>query len=114
MVPFGPQGTVASKIFSINSTRRVQIDVVDLFCGGDRFLVKASRVGRDKIYELITSDVSADKCQVTTPDAEMAWNYDDLWSSGSMVLSPGSYTIKIIVMSSPYNGGIMAIRARYH
>jgi hypothetical protein len=89
----------------------MEIHAVDLYCTGDQFRLEiTSNWGRTG-YFLETTHVMADGCQTITADPEEAWR-DGFWSSGSIVIPPGDYTVKVLVESGLYRGGTMAVKVR--
>lgn len=112
-VPFGAQNTPTNKIFTLHAARAVLVEAVDLFCMGDAFRIVAElQSARPRVYEMYTSNVVADGCSLTTPDADEAFASGQ-WSRGQFELPRGSYILTVYAHSSPYGGGSMAIRARY-
>lgn len=112
-VPFGTHDTPASKVFTLRPTRAVLVEAVDLFCVGDVFRIVAEQQGtRARAYEMHTTSVAADGCSLTTPVPDDAFASEQ-WSRGQFKLPRGSYTLTIYAHSSPYDGGSMAVRARY-
>lgn len=83
--------------FTFTATDNVYLKVTDAFDHGDTF-----RVFNLVSFLFATPVVGTSPGSVTDPDLAFA---DPLYSSGSIVLGPGSYDIRIFVDASPWGGG---------
>ena len=91
----GPVGDLVT----FTATGPVMFDITDAFQKGDSFDVNIN----SGAITFTTSSVPVDPSGATT-DPNLAFA-DPTYSSGSVLLGPGSYTVDVTVDSSPYGGG---------
>jgi hypothetical protein len=91
--------------FTFTNTRAATLDVTDVLCPGDIYLVYDNRV---LIGPTSAPDPTVDcSYDASTGDPSVAM-YDPVYSSGWITLAPGTHSITIAVASSPYpfSGGL--------
>jgi hypothetical protein len=103
--PFGGTGSQALNTFLIDTMEFLTLQVTDFQCIGDVFSIYN---GDTLLFS--THDVDADGCAAFQPDPDLAFSNPE-FSKGSFTLSPGSYNLRIVLKSSPYGGGTLALRA---
>jgi hypothetical protein len=95
--------------FTFHSSSPVRLKVVDAFCRGDRF-----RVFDHGVRVFVTTLVPADTEQACgeggVGNPHDAWN-DPTYSRGSLLLGPGSHSITIQAIRSPFGGGGAFLKA---
>jgi len=107
---FGPKGSFNEEgAFRFRSGAPVRLRVVDAFCRGDRF-----RVFDHGVRVFVTTRVPADTEQSCGESAvgnpHVAWN-DPSYSRGSLLLGPGSHSIRIQAIRSPFGSGTGFLKA---
>lgn len=108
MFRFGEQGTEASRYFRFHSTGWTRLELTDLFCNGDRFVI-VNRQDEEESVIGESSHVVQDGCATYELDPQAAMG-DGNWSRAVSYLAPGPYNIHLIVKQTPYEGGSAAIR----
>ncbi|ANQ84752.1 hypothetical protein dqs_1708 [Azoarcus olearius] len=101
---FGQAGqTFIEEPFTFTLTTAGILKVTDAFLSGDRFEIFnfGSSLGLTRAPGSVGDSIG--------PDYEAAFN-DANWSSGTFLLSAGTYSITGIVVDSPFSGGGAALR----
>lgn len=105
--------------------QRCYLEITDAFCPGDRFEVILLGKGGIGPQTILTTPVVPYNAQVaqeicdglpvqcanSTANPEIAY-YDPTWSSGRVLIRPGSSTIVIKPLASPYCAGAGFVRIR--
>jgi len=100
---FGDVGSMTD-IAVVIAADEPQVDVTDAFLSGDQFHV-----------EFLTTSVAGDTSLPTSVGDTISDDYDGAfadsrWSSGSFLVGPGSFTMRITVIQSPFGAGGAAYR----
>lgn len=104
---FDGVGSSWSDTFTLVTAGPVELKVTDAFLSGDRFDVSVFDGFATTSFLTSLPTTSGDQID-SDYDAAFA---DARWSSGSIILGAGSYTISGTAVLSPFGGGGAAIRA---
>ena len=111
---FTNSGTTAfpSFSFSIGLSILATIDIQDIYCSGDRFLFNLQGgLGVNTNYTTSSLAGSPSCSTAYTTDPSVASGNSAFSKYSLLLLGPGSYTITVYALASPFTAGAAAIRA---